>query len=393
MSANQTRCWSEAEVARLVDWRRDFHRHPELGFGEERTSARVAQVLEAAGYDVRRGVGRTGVVGVRGDGERTLMIRADMDALPIQERNVTDYRSMKDGVMHACGHDGHVAMALLAAERLAAEPTGGRLKMVFQPAEEGLGGAKAMIEDGVLEDPAPAAAIGIHLWNELPVGQVVVRSGPLMASVDEFEIVIQGRGGHGAIPQQTVDAILVAAQVVVAAQSIVSRNVDPFQPAVVTFGSLHAGHVFNVIAAEARLIGTVRTLNDADWKAMPERLERIVSGVCTAFGASYELDYRRINRATVNDASFADRVRAVVTDVVGEANVRQDVQTMAGEDMSEFLDRVPGCFLLLGSRNEARGLTSPHHSPTFDFDEACLPIGAEILTCVARQFLSKTERD
>ncbi|MEQ8768133.1 MAG: amidohydrolase [Planctomycetota bacterium] len=391
MSQISSRIWSDEEVERLIGWRRALHRHPELGYTEEKTSDLVAGILEQAGYAIRRGLAGTGVVGELGRGGRSLLIRADMDALPIQEVNEVDYRSENEGVMHACGHDGHVAMALLTAQRLAAKPTeNGSVRMVFQPAEEGLGGAKKMIEEGVLGPEPPDAAIGIHLWNGLPVGEVVVRPGPLMASVDEFEIVIRGRGGHGAIPQQTVDAILVASHLVVAAQSIVSRNVDPFHPAVVTFGSLHAGKVFNIIAQEARLKGTVRTLDDAEWRAMPERLERIVAGVCATFGAEYSLDYHRTNRATVNEASFTGLVREVVEQVVGP-EVRDDVQTMAGEDMSEFLDRVPGCFLLLGSANAARGLSSPHHSPTFDFDEACLPIGAEILTRVAERFLGPNE--
>jgi amidohydrolase len=315
-----------------------------------------------------------------------------MDALPVREENTVAYRSQNDGIMHACGHDAHIAIALAVAKRMAEERDEfrGHLKFAFQPAEEGGNGALAMIEDGVLALPDVAAAIGLHVWNNFPVGTVGIYAGPMMAAVDEFALVIQGRGGHGAMPQQTIDAIVVAAQVVTALQTIVSRNVSPLDAAVVTVGKITGGSAFNVIAGAVEMRGTVRTFNKETHARIPELFERVVRGVCEAMDASYALDYKRQTPPLVNNAEVCELVADCAAEVVGRDNVIRDdsVRTMGGEDMSYFLERVPGCYFFLGTRNEARGFAHPHHSPRFDIDESALAAGVEIMTRVIKRYLA-----
>ena len=388
-----------SEVEQLIKDRRDFHMHPELGYTEHRTARVVAERLEQYGYEVAREVGRTGVVGLLRGGDtpkehagRTLLLRADMDGLPIQEENRVDYGSQNAGVMHACGHDAHVAIGLSVAKRLMSERDriAGNVKFAFQPAEEGGNGAVAMIEDGVLEAPEVSAAVGLHVWNNLPVGKIGIRAGAVMAAVDEFNLIIQGRGGHGALPHQTVDALVTAAQVVTSLQTIVSRNVSPLDSVVVTVGRFAAGNAFNIIADTASLKGTVRTFTPETHRDVPAMFERVVRGVCEAMGATYHLDYKRQTIPLVNDGKVSELVVEEASGVVGPENIVTDesVRTMGGEDMSYFLERVPGCFFFLGTRNEARGFVHPHHSPRFDIDESALQIGVEIMTRVARRFLS-----
>ena len=390
------------DVEQLIKDRRDFHAHPELAYNEQRTAQAVSERLAAHGYEVTRGVGRTGVVGLLEGSKqaseatsepspRALLYRADMDALPVQEENEVAYRSQNDGVMHACGHDAHVAIALGVARQMARErdQLRGHLKFAFQPAEEGGNGAVAMIEDGVLENPRITAAAGLHVWNNFPAKTVGIYAGPMMAAVDEFELTVQGRGGHGAMPQQTVDAIVAASQVVTALQTIVSRNVSPLDAAVVTVGKFTAGTAFNIIADAARLRGTVRTFNRETHARIPEMFERVVRGVCDALGASYRLDYRRQTLALVNNEEICELVADAAAEVVGRERILRDesVRTMGGEDMSYFLERVPGCYFFLGTRNEARGLVHPHHSPRFDIDESALATGVEIMTRVIKKYL------
>lgn len=367
--------------AQLIATRRDLHAHPELAFQETRTATIVAERLAELGYAVRTGVGRTGVVGVKGDegrGGRCVLLRADMDALPVEEANDAPYRSKHAGRMHACGHDGHVAIGLEVARRLAGAPLAGALKFAFQPAEEISQGAKAMIEDGVLEGPGVAAAFGIHLWNELPVGTIGVMPGPVMASVDEFELTILGRGGHAAAPQQTVDPVLVAAHLVTALQSLVSRRRDPLEEGVVSVTQVNAGHAFNVIPGRADLRGTVRTFGGAFWEQAPGLVEQVAHGVAAAFGATAEVRYRRLSAPLVNDEAMAALMRDAAAEVVGRDRVVSGVRTMGGEDMSYYLQQVPGCFAFVGSAPKSGA--SPHHSPTFDIDEEALAIGTELLT-------------
>jgi amidohydrolase len=374
------------DEASLVRDRRDLHQHPELGFQETRTAALAAERLRSLGYDVRTGVGRTGVVGVKGDGGRCVLLRADMDALPIEEANDVPYRSRHPGRMHACGHDGHVAIGLEVARRLAATGLPGRVKLAFQPAEEISDGAGAMIRDGVLEQPTVDAAFGIHLWNTLPVGTIAVMAGPVMASVDQFEIAIVGKGGHAAMPHLTTDPVLVAAHVVTALQSLVSRRRDPFEEGVVSVTQLAAGHAFNVIPEEATLRGTVRTFGGRFFEDAPRLVEDTARGIAAAFGAEATVEFRRLSGPLVNNEAMTALMKGVAEEIVGKERLKGGIRTMGGEDMSYFLERVPGCFAFVGSAR-ADGTSSSHHSPTFDIEEGALGIGAELLTRTAVRYL------
>ncbi len=373
----------------LIATRRDIHEHPELGFEETRTSTLVADRLRALDYQVTPGIGKTGVVAIkkneRPDG-RCVLLRADMDALPVEEANDVPYRSRHAGKMHACGHDGHVAIGLEVARRLAPVALGGSVKFAFQPAEEASNGAQAMISDGVLQTPTVDAAFGIHLWNDLPVGTIGITPGPIMASVDQFEITIHGRGGHAAAPHQTVDAVLVAAHLITALQSLVSRRRDPLEAAVVSVTEVHAGRAFNVIPARADLRGTVRAFGGAFFNDAPRLIEETARGVAAAFGAQVEVHCHRLSGPLVNDERLTGLMRDVAAEVVGAANVRHGIRTMGGEDMAYFLERVPGCFAFVGSAPKS-GNVSPHHSPTFDIDEDSLVIGAELLSRTAVRYL------
>lgn len=374
------------DTASLIRDRRDLHQHPELGFQETRTATLAAERLQRLGFTVRTGVGRTGVVGVKGDGGRCVLLRADMDALPIEEANDVPYRSRHTGRMHACGHDGHVAIGLEVARRLAAAALPGRVKFAFQPAEEISDGAGAMIQDGVLAAPTVDAAFGIHLWNTLPVGTIGLMAGPVMASVDQFEITIVGKGGHAAMPNLTIDPVLVAAHVVTALQSLVSRRRDPFEEGVVSVTQLAAGHAFNVIPDRATMRGTVRTFGGRFYEDAPSLVDNTARGIAAAFGAEATVEFRRLTGPLVNDAAMTDLMKGVAEEVVGKERVQGGVRTMGGEDMSYFLQRVPGCFAFVGSAR-ADGTSSSHHSPTFDIEEAALTIGAELLTQTAVRYL------
>jgi amidohydrolase len=389
----------QALQAQLVEWRRRLHQRPELGFKELITSEFITQKLQEWGIEHQTGIAKTGIVatikGKKSLGAHScapvLAIRADMDALPIQEQNDVPYKSQHDGVMHACGHDGHTAIALGTAYYLSQhqEDFAGTVKIIFQPAEEGPGGAKPMIEAGVLKNPDVDAIIGLHLWNNLPLGTVGVRSGALMAAVELFDLKIKGKGGHGAMPHQTVDAILVASQVVNALQTIVARNVDPIDSAVVTVGEFHAGSAHNVIADSAHLGGTVRYFNPKYDGYFGQRFEQIVAGVCQSQGASYELEYWQLYPPVINNAEIADLVRSQAEKVVETPiGIVPECQTMGGEDMSFFLQEVPGCYFFLGSANLSKNLAYPHHHPRFDFDETALGMGVEIFIRCVEKFCS-----
>jgi amidohydrolase len=375
----------------LVEWRRKLHQKPELGFREQLTAEFIVQKLQEWGIEHQTGLAKTGIVAIIHGNQPgpVLAIRADMDALPIQEENEVPYRSQHDGVMHACGHDGHVTIALGTARYLSEHRNAfsGTVKLIFQPAEEGPGGAKPMIEAGVLKNPDADAIIGLHLWNNLPLGTIGVRSGALMAAVELFNCTIQGRGGHGAIPQQTIDSIVVAAQVVNALQTIVARNVDPIESAVVTVGKLNAGTAHNVIAANAKMSGTVRYFNPKYEGYFGPRIEQIVSGICQAHGASYELQYYSLYPPVINDERIADLVRSVAEAVIeSPLGIVPQCQTMGGEDMAFFLQEVPGCYFFLGSANPDKDLAYPHHHPRFDFDETALGMGVEIFVRFVEKF-------
>jgi amidohydrolase len=372
--------------------RRTLHQHPEAGLEEVRTAALVADRLRGLGLEVTTGVARTGVVGlIRGARPgRTVLLRADMDGLPVEEATGAPYASRVAGRMHACGHDGHVAMLLGAAETLARrrDRLAGTVKLVFQPAEEGPGGARPMIEAGVLADPPVDAAFGLHLLNDFPVGTVAVRPGPIMAATDRIALRVRGRGGHGAAPHQTVDAVLVAAHVITALQAIAAREVKPTLPVVVTVGTVRGGFRYNVIAPDVELTGTVRSFDAALRASLPGRIERLARGVAAGFGAEVDVEYDFGYPATVNDPEMTRVLQAAAAEVVGPAGLPPMDPLMGGEDMSYFLEAVPGCYAFIGSANPARGLDHPHHSPRFDFDEAALPVGVQVLVRTAERFLA-----
>src|SRR5688572_4403644 len=370
----------------LIALRREVHQHPELAYKETATAARIASFLGGVGIALRTGIGGTGVLAtIGGGGGRTVMLRVDMDGLPIQEANEVPYASRVAGAMHACGHDGHVAMGAGAARILAGRKLDGTVRVLFQPAEEGEGGAQAMIAGGVLE--GVDVTVGVHLWNELPAGTLGVKAGPLMAAVDRLKIVIHGRGGHGGRPQAAADPVVAAAHVVTALQTIVAREVSPVQAAVVTVGSIHGGEAFNVIPEDVTLTGTIRTFDVELRRSMPERIARICSGVAQALGCRADVEVKAGNPAVVNDAGVAEIARRAALRVVAAEKVVLPEPTMGGEDMAVYFERAPGCFVFVGSSNPARGLDQPHHSPRFDFDEEALAIGCDFLVAAAEEAL------
>lgn len=380
---------ADAMAGDLVACRRDLHRHPELGFQERRTAAVVESRLRQLGLEVRPGVAETGVVGVlRAPGERrggAVLLRADMDALPIQEVPGRDYGSHVPGRMHACGHDGHTAMLLGAAVLLCARREGLPRDVVFcfQPAEEGLGGALRMIEAGVLDDPPVRSAYALHLWTGFPAGSVHLRAGPIMAAQDEFTARILGRGGHGALPHRSVDPVVATAHGVVALQCLVSREIDPFDSAVVSVGRVEAGSAANVIPEEARLDGTLRSFSDDARERLRERVPAILEATARAHRCRLLFDLRPGYPAVVNDSTAVDRAREAASRTVGPDRVAETPPLAAAEDFAYFLEKVPGAFVFLGAGNEDRGITAPHHSPEFDIDESALPRGAELLARLA----------
>ena len=364
--------------ADMTAWRRDIHAHPELGFEETRTAGRVAALLEACGIAVTRGVGRTGVVGTLkvGSSARTIGLRADMDALPIAEGNAFAHRSTHAGRMHACGHDGHTAMLLGAATQLArSKHFDGTVHFIFQPAEEGLGGAKAMIDDGLFRRFPCDSIFGMHNRPKLEVGRFAVKSGPMMAGGGFFDIRVTGRGSHGARPESSVDAALVAAQIAVSIQSIVARNLSPLDSAVVSVTRIHAGDAYNVIPQTAELGGTIRAFSRATLDAVAAHLKRVAEGTAAAYGATAEVDARLIFAPTINDAEQAEFAAGICTQLVGEANVeRNPPLIMASEDFSFMLEQVPGCYLNIGNGTGESGCEV--HNPAYDFNDRALPLGA-----------------
>ncbi len=391
LNLSQIRLEIRALQSQLVAWRRQLHQRPELGFQEQLTAAFVSKKLTEMGIAHETGIAQTGIVATIESAYpgTVLAIRADMDALPIQEENQVSYCSQHDGIMHACGHDGHTAIALATAYYLSQHRHDfkGTVKIIFQPAEEGPGGAKPMIEAGILQHPDVDAIIGLHLWNNLPLGTVGVRSGALMAAVDHFKCTIHGQGGHGAMPHQTVDSIVVSAQIVNTLQTIVARNINPIDSAVVTVGELHAGTAHNVIADTAEMSGTVRYFNPALAGYFKQRIEAIIAGTCQSHGAIYELDYWQLYPPVINDVRITELVHSVASEVVETpAGVVPECHTMGGEDMSFFLQKVPGCYFFLGSANPEKGLAYPHHHPRFDFDETALAMGVEIFVRCVEKF-------
>ena len=375
------------EKKNIKSLRRELHRIPETAFREEKTSSFVSKYLMELGLEVQTGIAETGVVGLLelGNKGKTLMIRADMDALPIPEKTGLPFSSLHEGLMHACGHDAHMAMALGASSILSkrGKTLKGRIKFVFQPAEEGPGGAKPMIDAGVLENPQVDFAIGCHLHDSVE-GTIGVKAGTVLAANDRFDLKILGQGGHGAMPHLCVDPLDVGVQVINALQRIASRKMDPLKPFVLTIGRFHSGSSFNVIPEHAEMAGTTRTFDRGVWDSIKEQMEKVIKGVCESMGAGYEFGYSRGYPPTVNDASMAGIVRACAAKVVGEENVFDPEPIMAGDDMSFFLERVPGFFYFLGV---GRGNSAPLHNSKFDFNEEVLLSGTEMYLRLAHELL------
>lgn len=374
----------------VVAWRRHLHQNPELSFREERTSRFVAETLTSfGGLEVSRPTATSVVARLTGVAAGpTLAIRADIDALPIQEANMHGFVSQTPGVMHACGHDGHTAMLLGAAKALADRrgTLAGEVRFIFQHAEElGPGGGEELVEAGVLD--GVDIVIGAHLWLQLPFGEVAVKTGALMAANDTFRIGIAGSGGHAAIPQSTVDSIAIAAQVVTNLQHVVSRNMDPFAPVVVSVTRIAGGTTTNVIPTTTELEGTVRTLDPELRLKVPELIERVIAGVTAAHGARYTFTYERGYRPVINDSRGVELVRRAVVRALGPQALVEATPTMGAEDFSAYLQRVPGAFFFIGARNEERGIVHPHHHPCFDIDERALDYGTRIFVAAAAEFL------
>jgi amidohydrolase len=375
---------------KIVQLRRDLHRIPEPAYTESKTSAYVADYLGQLGLDVKTGIAKFGVLGAQTFDApgKTLMLRSELDALPVSEETGLPFASTHEGAMHACGHDGHMAMVLGAATVLSemTDRLSGRINFVFQPAEEGPGGAKPMIDAGIMDNPHVDYSLGCHLWPGVEEGQVGVKAGPLMAAMDRFDLTINGQGGHGAMPHLCVDALDVGTQIVNALQRIVSRQMNPLSPTVVTVGSFHSGTTFNIISEEARLSGTTRTFDPDIWKSWPQRIDTVVKGICQAMGATYALDYQAGYPVTANDAWMAGEIKTVAASVVGPDNVVEPEPTMGGEDMSFYLERSKGCFFFLGVGREGG---APLHNPRFMFNEDVLLTGVEIYCRAALQLLGK----
>lgn len=377
--------------------RRDFHMHPELGFQEVRTAGIVAKELNALDMEVTTGVAKTGVVGLL-EGAKpgpVVLIRFDMDALPVTEQTGAAYASTNPGTMHACGHDGHTAIGLTVAKMLHAhrDQLAGSVKFVFQPAEEGtcgeeIGGNEMMIREGVLDNPKPELVLSLHLWNEKPLGWVGVAGGPVMAGAEIFNITVAGKGGHAAMPHQTADPVLASSQIVTALQSIVSRNVGPQETAVVSVTMLHAGDAFNVIPQEAKLEGTIRTFELNVRETVLKRFNEIVQGVATAMGCSAEVEVKRLTPALINADEIAQRVQDSVRAILPDADLdMRGHLTMGAEDMAFMLEKVPGCYFFVGSANDEKNLNFGHHHPKFDFDEAALPRAAALMASAVADIL------
>jgi amidohydrolase len=376
---------SDRLFAETVALRRDLHAHPELAFAEHRTAGIVVERLRALGIETHAGIGGTGVVGLLSGAHPgpTIMLRADMDALPMPEENDVPYVSQMPGVTHACGHDAHVAMLLGAAQLLAAS-TGeihGRIAFVFQPAEEGGGGALAMLEDGLIERFGIERAYGLHVGTVLPSGVFGLRPGPLMASVDSFDLVVEGMGGHGAMPQFSVDPIVVAAEVVGSLQRVVSREIDPIEPAVVTIGAINGGTTYNVIPPRVAMKGTVRALSDTTRNAMEGRIRRIAEHTCAAANATCTLDWHPSYPVTSNDPAETAFVRATLAAEFGDARVLEIPPIMGSEDFSYYAQRVPACFWFLGAADATHRF--PNHHPAFDIDENAMIAGIAAHAAVA----------
>jgi amidohydrolase len=386
---------AESIYDQLVAWRRDLHRHPEIGLQEHRTAGIVADTLRELGYSVQEGVGETGVIGLLENGPGpVVMSRVDMDALPIQETNDVPYASEVEGMMHACGHDAHVAIGLGVATLMAQHRDAwqGTLKLVFQPGEEGMNGAELMVRDGALETPRPEAVLAVHVWNFQPVGTLAAVPGPVMASAEAWFATITGKGGHAATPERTIDPVTVGALTVNALQTVVSRNVGARDTAVVSVGMLRSGDTFNVIPDTAELQGTIRTYDPDVRETVLRRVREIIEGTAAMMGAQAELELKALTPALVNDEEVTALVQDVIRELWGEDALNTTERTMGSEDAAFFLREVPGCYIFVGSGFADRE-PPPHHNPRFDIDERALVNGTAVLVASLRRLMPISSLD
>jgi len=372
---------------KIIKIRRDIHKHPELSFQEFRTAKLVSDSLKKFGLKVDENIGKTGVVGILKGARpgKTIAFRADMDALPIQETSDLSYKSVNDGVMHACGHDAHTAMLLVAAEILSKniEQISGKIKFIFQPAEEGFGGAKFMIDDGALE--GVEEIYGLHVWNYQESGTIGLKSGPVMAAADKFEIIINGIGGHGAAPQGTVDCVVVSSYLIQSLQTIVSRNTNPIDSTAITIGQINGGYNFNIIADKVILKGTARSYTEENRLMIKKRLQEIINGTESMFNAKIELIYEDGYPPVINDIAATKKLSRIANKIVGNKLISPYL-SMGGEDFSYFAQKVPGCFFFLGTMPDGKDKTStPHHCSHFDIDEDSMVIGTSVFVELALQ--------
>jgi len=372
--------------------RRDIHSHPELGFREYRTAGVVARELASLGLEMTTGVAETGVVAML-EGiypGPVLLLRFDMDALPIHEETGVDYASQNPGIMHACGHDSHVAIGLTVAKMLSEvrDQIHGSIKFVFQPAEEGMGGAERMIEAGILSSPNVDYSLAMHVWNEKPVRWMGIVPGPLMAGADLFEVRIEGKGGHGALPQETIDPVIASAQILSSLQTIVSRNISPFDAVVISVCQIRAGNAFNVIPQHAEFSGTFRTFHPDVRQQLVERFSRLVNEMAGSLGCKADITVKKMTSPVINDKAITGRVREAVTENFPEITIEESYRSMVSEDMSLIMEKAPGCYVLIGSGYTDEALNFGHHHPKFNINENVLPQAAAVISSAAMRILA-----
>lgn len=382
---------AQAEFAFTRSLRRDFHRYPELGFQEYRTAEIVARELTTLGLEVSTGIAETGVVALieGASSGPVLLLRFDMDALPVQEETGAEYASENSGIMHACGHDGHTAIGLTVARILQRhyQELAGTVKLVFQPAEEGLGGAERMVAEGVLDNPRPDSSLALHLWNELPIGTLAFTPGPFMAASETFKIILTGRGGHGAMPHTTRDPISAAAQILNGIQTIISREVNPLDSAVISVTSIHGGHTFNVIPSQVEMEGTIRTFKPEVRVNVLQRLHELVVGIASVFGCEAEVRIKAITPAVINDPALTKLASEVAHSIFPDHNILNNYQNMVSEDMAFLMQDLPGSYFFVGSQNASLGFNASHHHPRFDFDEQALIHASALMAGIAATIL------
>jgi len=374
------------------DLRRDFHRHPELGFQEYRTAEIIVRELSnLEDMVIQAGVAGTGVVGTLKGGKpgRVILLRFDMDALPVAENTDVDYSSENEGLMHACGHDGHLAIGLTTARLLheGRKNLPGTIKFVFQPAEEGLGGAVAMIKEGILSDPVPEVALALHLWNEKPLGWIGITDGPMMSASETFQVQITGKGGHGGMPHESIDPIVAAAGIINALQSIVSREIPPLDSGVITVSSIHGGEAHNVVPEQVTLSGTIRSFTEETRDLLLKRFHEVVEQTAAAYLCRARITIEDISPAVNNDPKIAAVLRQTAGELFPQAVIDQGYRTMASEDMAFMMQEIPGCYCLIGSANSEKGLDAKQHQPEFNFDEQAMTQGVALLVSAVHDLL------